>query len=210
MTNNFFVFYRAYNPNLLNFQEPITLENADPFFFQNTSSYIYKEYISTLNFTSLYGNRIYPEFNNVSIGLRSNYFVSESIAVLDNSIDLQNSRSLLQQNYDYFLLEYNSSITGSESGSNIIQLNINYFVSESIVVLDNSIDLQNSRSLLQQNYDYFILEYNSSITGSESGSTIIQLNTNYYVSESISTGSIILLETSRSLYLEDLSEFLLE
>jgi len=157
MTNNFFVFYRAYNPNLLSFRDPIILENADPFLFQNTSSYIYKEYISTLNFTSLYGNRLYPEFNNVSIVLKSNYFVSESIAVLDNSIDLQNSRSLLQENYDYFLLEYNSSITSSDSGSNIIQL-----------------------------------------------------NTNYFVSESISTGSTILLETSRSLYLEDLSEFLLE
>lgn len=157
MTNNFFVFYRAYNPNLLNFQEPIILENGDPFLFENTSSYIYKEYITTLNFTSLYGNRIYPEFNNISIVLGSNYFVSESIVVLDNSIDLQNSRSLLQQNYDYFLLEYNSSITASESGNNIVQL-----------------------------------------------------NTNYFVSESVSTGSTILLETSRSLYLEDLSEFLLE
>ena len=133
------------------------MENADSFLFQNTSSYIYSEYISTLNFTSLYKDRIYPEINNVSIGLGSNYFVSESIVTLDNSIDLQTNRSLLQQNYDYFTLEYQSSITGSESGSNIIQL-----------------------------------------------------NTNYYVSESISTGSTILLEKSVSFYLEDLSEFLLE
>ena len=156
MINKNFVFYRAYNP-IFTFKVPIMLENADPFLFENTSSYIYSEYVSTLNFTSLYKDRIYPEINNVSIVLGSNYVVSESIAVLDNSIDLQTNRSLLQQNYDYFILEYNSSITGSESGS-----------------------------------------------------TIIQLNTNYYVSESISTGSIILLETSRSLYLEDLSEFLLE
>ena len=133
------------------------MENADPFLFQNTSSYIYSEYISTLNFTSLYKDRIYPEINNVSIVLGSNYFVSENIVTLDNSIDLQTNRSLLQQNYDYFTLEYQSSITGSESGSNIIQL-----------------------------------------------------NTNYYVSESISTGSTILLEKSVSFYLEDLSEFLLE
>lgn len=156
MINKNFVFHRAYNP-IFTFKVPIVLENVDPFLFQNTSSYIYSEYISTLNFTSLYKDRIYPEINNVSIVLGSNYFVSESIAVLDNSIDLQTNRSLLQQNYDYFILEYQSSITGSESGSNIIQL-----------------------------------------------------NTNYYVSESISTGSTILLEKSVSFYLEDLSEFLLE
>ena len=78
------------------------------------------------------------------------------------------------------------------------------------MVLDNSIDLQTNRSLLQQNYDYFILEYQTSITGSESGSNIIRLNINYVVGENVSTGSTILLETSRSLYLEDLSEFLLE
>jgi hypothetical protein len=156
MINKNFVFYRAYNP-IFTFKLPIMLENTDPFLFENTSSYIYSEYISTLNFTSLYKDRIYPEINNVSIVLGSNYFVSESIVTLDNSIDLQTNRSLLQQNYDYFILEYQSSITGSESGSNIIQL-----------------------------------------------------NTNYYVSESISTGSTILLEKSVSFYLEDLSEFLLE
>jgi hypothetical protein len=156
MINKNFGFYRAYNP-IFTFKVPIILENADSFLFQNTSSYIYSEYISTLNFTSLYKDRIYPEINNVSIVLGSNYFVSESIVTLDNSIDLQTNRSLLQQNYDYFILEYQSSITGSESGSNIIQL-----------------------------------------------------NTNYYVSESISTGSTILLEKSVSFYLEDLSEFLLE
>ena len=155
MINKNFVFYRAYNP-IFTFKVPIMLENADPFLFQNTSSYIYSEYVSTLNFTSLYKDRIYPEINNVSIVLGLNY-VSESNVVLDNSIDLQTNRSLLQQNYDYFILEYQSSITGSESGSNIIRLNINYVVGENV-----------------------------------------------------STGSTILLETSRSLYLEDLSEFLLE
>lgn len=155
MINKNFVFYRAYNP-IFTFKVPIMLENADPFLFENTSSYIYSEYVSTLNFTSLYKDRIYPEINNVSIVLGLNY-VSESNVVLDNSIDLQTNRSLLQQNYDYFILEYQTSITGSESGSNIIRLNINY-----------------------------------------------------YVSENVSTGSTILLETSRSLYLEDLSEFLLE
>ena len=156
MINKNFVFYRAYNP-IFTFKVPIMLENADPFLFENTSSYIYSEYVSTLNFTSLYKDRIYTEINNVYIVLGSNYVVSESIAVLDNSIDLQTNRSLLQQNYDYFILEYQTSITGSESGSNIIRLNINYVVSENV-----------------------------------------------------STGSTILLETSRSLYLEDLSEFLLE
>lgn len=155
MINKNFVFYRAYNP-IFTFKVPIMLENADPFLFENTSSYIYSEYVSTLNFTSLYKDRIYPEINNVSIVLGLNY-VSESNVVLDNSIDLQTNRSLLQQNYDYFILEYQSPITGSESGSNSIRLNINY-----------------------------------------------------YVSENVSTGSTILLETSRSLYLEDLSEFLLE
>jgi len=155
MINKNFVFYRAYNP-IFTFKVPIMLENADPFLFENTSSYIYSEYVSTLNFTSLYKDRIYPEINNVSIVLGLNY-VSESNVVLDNSIDLQTNRSLLQQNYDYFILEYQTSITGSESGSNIIRLNINYVVSENV-----------------------------------------------------STGSTILLETSRSLYLEDLSEFLLE
>ena len=155
MINKNFVFYRAYNP-IFTFKVPIMLENADPFLFQNTSSYIYSEYVSTLNFTSLYKDRIYPEINNVSIVLGLNY-VSESNVVLDNSIDLQTNRSLLQQNYDYFILEYQTSITGSESGSNIIRLNINYVVGENV-----------------------------------------------------STGSTILLETSRSLYLEDLSEFLLE
>jgi len=155
MINKNFVFYRAYNP-IFTFKVPIMLENADPFLFENTSSYIYSEYVSTLNFTSLYKDRIYPEINNVSIVLGLNY-VSESNVVLDNSIDLQTNRSLLQQNYDYFILEYQTSITGSESGSNIIRLNINYVVGENV-----------------------------------------------------STGSTILLETSRSLYLEDLSEFLLE
>ena len=155
MINKNFVFYRAYNP-IFTFKVPIMLENADPFLFENTSSYIYSEYVSTLNFTSLYKDRIYPEINNGSIVLGLNY-VSESNVVLDNSIDLQTNRSLLQQNYDYFILEYQTSITGSESGSNIIRLNINYVVSENV-----------------------------------------------------STGSTILLETSRSLYLEDLSEFLLE
>ena len=155
MINKNFVFYRAYNP-IFTFKVPLMLENADPFLFENTSSYIYSEYVSTLNFTSLYKDRIYPEINNVSIVLGLNS-VSESTVVLDNSIDLQTNRSLLQQNYDYFILEYQTSITGSESGSNIIRLNINYVVSENV-----------------------------------------------------STGSTILLETSRSLYLEDLSEFLLE
>ena len=102
MINKNFVFYRAYNP-IFTFKVPIMLENADPFLFENTSSYIYSEYVSTLNFTSLYKDRIYPEINNVSIVLGSNYVVSESIAVLDNSIDLQTNRSLLQQNYDYFI-----------------------------------------------------------------------------------------------------------
>jgi len=156
MINKNFVFYRAYSP-IFTFKVPIMLENADPFLFENTSSYIYSEYVPTLNFTSLYKDRIYPEINNVSIVLGLNYFVSESIVVLDNSIDLQTNRSLLQQNYDYFILEYQSPITGSESGSNSIRLNINYVVSENV-----------------------------------------------------STGSTILLETSRSFYLEDLSEFLLE
>ena len=155
MINKNFVFYRAYSP-IFTFKVPIMLENADPFLFENTSSYIYSEYVSTLNFTSLYKDRIYPEINNVSIVLGLNY-VSESNVVLDNSIDLQTNRSLLQQNYDYFILEYQSTITGSESGSNSIRLNINYVLSENV-----------------------------------------------------STGSTILLETSRSLYLEDLSEFLLE
>ena len=155
MINKNFVFYRAYNP-IFTFKLPIMLENTDPFLFENTSSYIYSEYVPTLNFTSLYKDRIYPEINNVSIVLGLNY-VSESNVVLDNSIDLQTNRSLLQQNYDYFILEYQSTITGSESGSNSIRLNINYVLSENV-----------------------------------------------------STGSTILLETSRSLYLEDLSEFLLE
>ena len=63
MINKNFVFYRAYNP-IFTFKVPIMLENADPFLFENTSSYIYSEYVSTLNFTSLYKDRIYPEINN--------------------------------------------------------------------------------------------------------------------------------------------------
>jgi len=158
MTNNFFVFYRAYDPNLLNFQEPITLENADPFLFENTSSYIYKEYTSILNFSSLYNNRIYPEFGNITLNLKSNYFVSESVNSLSTTIDLQNSRSLFYENNDLIYLEYISQITASN----------------------------------------------------ESGSNNIILGSYYYSAENVSTGSFILLETSRSLYLEDFGEFLLE
>jgi hypothetical protein len=133
------------------------LENADPFLFENTSSYIYKEYTSILNFSSLYNNRIYPEFGDITLNLKTNYFVSESVNSLSTTIDLQNSRSITYENNELIYLEYNTPITSSEFGTNIIQL-----------------------------------------------------NTNYFVSESISTGSVILLETSRSLCLGDLGEFLLE
>ena len=158
MTNNFFVFYRAYDPNLLNFQEPITLENADPFLFENTSSYIYKEYTSILNFSSRYNNRLDPEFGNITLNLKTNYFVSESINSISNTIDLENNRSILYENNELIYLEYNLQITASV----------------------------------------------------ESGSYNVSLGTYYYPAENISTGSTILLENSRSLYLEDFSEFLLE
>lgn len=158
MTNNFFVFNRSYDPNLLLFPMEITTENADPFLFENTSSYIYKEYASVLNLSSRYNNRIYPEFSNVSLNLNTNYFVSESINLLSNTIDLQNSRSIIYENNELIYLEYNSQITAS----------------------------------------------------AESGSNNISLGIYYYPAESVSTGSTILLETSRSLYLEDFSEFLLE
>ena len=157
MTNNFFVFNRAYDPNLLLFPIEITTEYADPFLFENTSSYIYKEYASLINFSSRYNNRIYPEFGNVNLNLNTNYYVSEPTNSLSTTIDLQNSRSISYENNDLIYLEYTSQITSSESGSNNILVGLNY-----------------------------------------------------YVSESISTGSVILLETSRSLYLSDLSEFLLE
>ena len=71
MTNNFFVFNRAYDPNLLLFPIEITTEYADPFLFENTSSYIYKEYTSIINLSSRYNNRIYPEFGNVNLNLKS-------------------------------------------------------------------------------------------------------------------------------------------
>jgi len=157
MTNNFFVFYRAYNPNILIYPMQITLENSDPFLFEDSSSYIYTEYATLLNFTSQYNNRIYPEFNNFTVNLKTNYFISVPTSSLSTTIDLQNSRSLFYENNDLIYLEYNSQITSSESGSNNISVNLNY-----------------------------------------------------YVSESISTGSVILLETSRSLYLSDFGEFLLE
>ena len=210
MTNNFFVFYRAYDPNLLNFQEPITLENADPFLFENTSSYIYKEYASLINFSSRYNNRIYPEFGNVNLNLNTNYYVSEPTNSLSTTIDLQNSRSISYENNDLIYLEYTSQITSNESGSNNILIGLNYYVSDPTSSLSTTIDLQNSRSLFYENNDLIYLEYISQITSSESGSNNILVGLNYYVSESISTGSVILLETSRSLYLSDLSEFLLE
>jgi hypothetical protein len=158
MTNNFFVFYRSYDPNFLNFQEPITLENADPFLFENTSSYIYKEYTSVLNFSSRYNNRLDTEFGNITLNLKTNYFVSESINSISNTIDLENNRSILYENNELIYLEYNLQITAS----------------------------------------------------AESGSYNVLLGTYYYPAENISTGSTILLENSRSLYLEDFSEFLLE
>lgn len=158
MTNNFFVFNRAYDPNLLLFQTEITTENNDPFLFENTSSYIYKEYASTLNFSSRYNNRLNPEFGNVTLNLKTNYFVSESINSLSTTIDLQNSRSIIYENNELIYLEYNLQITASI----------------------------------------------------ESGSNSVSLGTYYYPAENISTGSTILLENSRSIYLEDFSEFLLE
>jgi hypothetical protein len=211
MTNNFFVFYRSYDPNFLNFQEPITLENADPFLFENTSSYIYKEYTSILNFSSLYNNRIYPEFGNITLNLKTNYFVSESVNSLSTTIDLQNSRSLFYQNNELIYLEYTSQITLNESGSNNILIGLNYYVSDPTSSLSTTIDLQNSRSLFYENNDLIYLEYISQITASnESGSNNIILGSYYYSAENVSTGSFILLETSRSLYLEDFGEFLLE
>ena len=210
MTNNFFVFNRAYDPNLLLFPIEITTEYADPFLFENTSSYIYKEYASLINFSSRYNNRIYPEFGNVNLNLNTNYYVSEPTNSLSTTIDLQNSRSISYENNDLIYLEYTSQITSSESGSNNILIGLNYYVSDPTSSLSTTIDLQNSRSISYENNDLIYLEYISQITSSESGSNNILVGLNYYVSESISTGSVILLETSRSLYLSDLSEFLLE
>jgi hypothetical protein len=210
MTNNFFVFNRAYDPNLLLFPIEITTEYADPFLFENTSSYIYKEYTSIINLSSRYNNRIYPEFGNVNLNLNINYYVSEPTNSLSTTIDLQNSRSVFYENNDLIYLEYTSQITSNESGSNNILIGLNYYVSDPTSSLSTTIDLQNSRSLFYENNDLIYLEYISQITSSESGSNNILVGLNYYVSESISTGSVILLETSRSLYLSDLSEFLLE
>lgn len=211
MTNNFFVFYRAYDPNLLLFPMEITTENADPFLFENTSSYIYKEYASVLNFSSRYNNRIYPEFGNVSLNLNTNYFISESVNLIPTTIDLQNSRSLFYQNNELIYLEYTSQITLNESGSNNILIGLNYYVSDPTSSVSTTIDLQNGRSLFYENNDLIYLEYISQITASnESGSNNIILGSYYYSAENVSTGSVILLETSRSLYLEDFGEFLLE
>ena len=90
-------------------------------------------------------------------------------------------------------------------------IGLNYYVSDPTSSVSTTIDLQNSRSLFYENNDLIYLEYISQITASnESGSNNIILGSYYYSAENVSTGSVILLETSRSLYLEDFGEFLLE
>jgi hypothetical protein len=104
--------------------------------------------------------------------------------------------------------KYKKSL-GQEIVGSVSNLNTNYYVSESLSTED-TLDLKNDRGFYFEDQTFIYLEYPQQITQSEFAYNSLNLNTNYYVSESIATGSTVAYQNYNYVYLEDNSYLLLD
>ncbi len=105
-------------------------------------------------------------------------------------------------------VKYKQSL-GQEIVGNVSNLNTNYYVSESLSTL-NTLDLKNDRGFYFEDQTFIYLEYSNEISQSEFVYNTTNLNTNYYISESIATGSTVAYQNYNYVYLEDNSYLLLD
>lgn len=99
---------------------------------------------------------------------------------------------------------------GQEIAGTVSNLDVYYYVSESLSISEGTLNLKNGRGIYLEDQSFIYLEYPSEITQSDFVYNTLNLNTNYYVSESIATGSTVAYQNYNYVYLEDNSYLLLD
>jgi|APGre2960657373_1045057.scaffolds.fasta_scaffold01811_2 hypothetical protein len=110
--------------------------------------------------------------------------------------------------------KYKQSL-GQEIIGSISILDINYYVSESLSISESTLNLKNGRGFYLEDQSFIYLEYADAIlqpeiTQSDFAYNISNLNINYYISESIATGSTVAYQNYNYVYLQDNSYLLLD
>ena len=185
------------------------LQNSQSLYLQDLSGTYVLEYASpiALSYNSYY-NKFIADRSTQNSSLRTRYYNSESKAQVPSGFILyQNSRSAYAQNLpDVFLVEYSTtSSLLTDTGSINSTLRTRYYNSESKAqTADGYILYQNSRSAYTQNLpDIYLIEYLTSVTLSDTGSSVNTLRTRYYNSESISNNTFFGYQNNRTVYLEN-------
>ena len=151
--------------------------------------------------------------NNIRQNIETRLF---GLPLTSGSFYLQNSQSLyLQDLSGTYVLEYASPIALSynsyynkfiaDRSTQNSSLRTRYYNSESKAQVPSGFILyQNSRSAYTQNLpDIYLIEYLTSVTLSDTGSSVNTLRTRYYNSESISNNTFFGYQNNRTVYLEN-------
>ena len=102
---------------------------------------------------------------------------------------------------------------GQEIAGTVTNLDVYYYVSESLSISEGTLNLKNGRGFYLEDQSFIYLEYSDAspeITQSDFAYNISNLNINYYISESIATGSTVAYQNYNYVYLEDNSYLLLD